>query len=284
MHCYLPTFVLLSVTVALAQESPGKPVLPLAADLVRQRVEAGPLKPPNASHGVELAAGVGPLALLVRRADGKFEVQELQRGGDTKVQPAKPKVLEDAPTESVEPSTVRFTWHDGVVTVAGVDASAAPWSSGKELDIAALRPKLSTMLAAAKGSKQAGQLLLDPAPEVPMQHLLTLWSTAHELGYRQVMFRSAARDLRVSSAAHELVTGLATRFSWPVRKAGKDGKMSICDGELLLLLDGPATWADVAPLLMVCAQGGFWRLAFVVRKDAETFVKLPADLMVDNGG
>jgi biopolymer transport protein ExbD len=269
MHCYLPTFVLLSVTVALAQESPGKPVLPLAPDLVRQRVEAGPLKPPNASHGVELAAGVGPMALLVRRADGKFEVQELQRGSDTKVQPAKPKVLEDSPTEDVEPPTVRFTWADGVVSVSGVDATAAPWSSGKELDVAALRPQLTTMLAAAKGSKQAGQLLLDAAPEVPMQHLLTVWSTAHELGYRQVMFRNATHDMRVPEAAHELVTGLATRFSWPVRKAGKNGEMSICDGELLLL---------------VCAQGGFWRLSFVVRKDAETFVKLPADLMVDNGG
>lgn len=296
MNPRLPAFVWITAAAVLSQEAPKAPAPTLAVDLVRQRVQADRLQPPTAQQGLELDAGSGPVALLVRRADGGLAVHEVRRDGDRGPAPQPtslpPPTIEPKPGEDAEPPTVSLSWvEQSIVASRGGSAKAREeWCRGKQLDAAMLRPRLSAMLAAAKATAHAGKLRIDAALDVPTQHVLSLWEVARGLGYHDVMFgagdpeaakaKSANPMPALPAAASELVRGLVARFRWPTRKLGPDAEQSVADGELMLLLDGPTPWGEVAPLLSECARAGIWRIGLVAQKDAKTFVKLPTNLLV----
>lgn len=293
MDLRLPPFVLLLTAGIFAQEptpqEPAKrPARSLAAGLVRQQVEIAKLQPPLAKDGLEIGAGTGPLVLLVRRTNGALELQELQRGDDDRGPAADPKRL-DAPLaenvviSAIAPPTVRLDWLHGNIVAFGDRNEATEWCRGQQLDAALLRPKLEAMLAAAKAKPSAGQLQIKAAATVPMQHVLGLWELARGLGYQEVLFHGRDVAADAPAAARELIAGLAARFEWPTRRGGHNGELTVCAGELLVLLDGPSTWGDVGPLFHEFARCGIWRIGFVVRKDAHTFVKLPTNLPLDRG-
>lgn len=58
-------------------------------------------------------------------------------------------------------------------------------------------------------------------------------------------------------------------------------RQPVADGELLVLLDGAATFGEIAPLRRECALAGLWQIRFLGMRDARTRVKLPSHLPFD---
>lgn len=271
------------ILAATAQEAP-KPTRSLAAGLLRQQVEIGKLELPRAKDGLEIGKGDGPMVMLVRHRDGTLTAHDLQRGGGEHGPAAKPSqaVQEERPVDGPEvpsPPQLQLTFADGVLTV--MDGSK-PLQQGKALDAGALREPLAAKLAAAKGAPYAGVLELDCRAAVPMQHVLAVWEIARAAGFEHVQFHGNGPK-PLAAADQEMIAGLAQKAEWPVRHAGPHGALSITDGELLLVLDGPALWGDIEPLIYAFAKAGIWQFGFACRKDATTFVKLPTSLPVDKG-
>ncbi len=295
---------------AFAQE-PGAAAAPrrsLADGLVRQRIETDGLRPPRCEGGLEMAAGTGPLVLLVRRADGSFEVQAIDRGlGDhgeapekgridepleeeleEEVAEAKPeKRAKDGQPAAASPATallatVRLARTDTAVTIG---TKAQPDRlRGKDLDRAALRTLLAESFLAAKGGKFEGQILIDASASASLQDVLTTVELARAAGFTTVMFDGvAAGGKRLPAEQEDLVRGIPQQFGWKVEHLGPAKRQPVCDGELLLLVDGPATWGEIAPLYMLFARAGIWRISFVAQQDAKTRWKLPANLPFDRG-
>lgn len=70
--------------------------------------------------------------------------------------------------------------------------------------------------------------------------------------------------------------------SWPTRQIA-GGASTLREGELLIVIDGPATYGDMVPLMTQLARACIWRFGFVAKQDASTYVKLPTNLPFDRG-
>lgn len=283
--------VLVAVLAAQEPAPPASPRRSLADGLVRQRIEIDRLRPPRIDAGLEIGAGEGPLVLLVRRADGTLEVTEIERGlGEHGVAPDPDRL--DVPVEqeaaapalppghNMAPATVQIERSDGRVSVrAGKDVEPLV---GEAVAKDRLRPLLAELLASRRDSNVAGQLLLEIAPDAAMQDVLAVCEVARAAGFTTLMF-SGSRAGPIREADRELLAALPAKFGWRTARMGPGGAQPICDGELLVLLDGPARWADFVPLYIQCAKVGIWRISFVGQQDAKTRCKLPANLPFDRG-
>lgn len=147
------------------------------------------------------------------------------------------------------------------------------------------REALSLALRAQLGPRADGEprpgLLLDVQPEVSMADLLTAWEVAHGLGYTP-SFGGAQRK-PIDPAVQQRLLELPKKFAWPIEVFGQPGdhQQPVSEGELLVLIDGEATWGQFAPLIFVCAKAGIWKIAFVGQRDAKTRCKLPTHLPFD---
>lgn len=274
-----------------AQPEPQRLPRSLADGLVRQRIEIDGLRPPHLDVGLEIGAGEGPLVLMVRRPDGKLEFTELDRGpGDHGKAPAPDRIdqpVEQAaaapappPAHTLAVATVRIERSDDRVSVrAGVDAEPLV---GESVAKERLQPLLGELLASRRASDVAGQLLLEVAPDATMQDVLTVCEVARAAGFTVLMF-SGSRAGPIDDDVRGLLAALPAKFGWRTERTGPGGAQPMCDGELLVLFDGPARWADFVPLYVECAKIGIWRISFVGQRDAQTRGKLPANLPFDRG-
>lgn len=290
------------LTGLAAQDPAPRPTRSLAAGLVRQQIEVDRLRPPTAQQGLEIGAGEGPLVLLVWRAGSALTLSELQRGdGDhghspeprridlpreeKVVEPPPPPPGEAAKASAAQPAKVALalTGDELVATSSGASLPTGECSRGKQqLDAKTLRPRLEAMLAAGKDQPHAALLQVDAAADVPMQHVLTLWEMARSVGFTGIAFEGGLSKRTLPTPAREQIEGLAKRFEWPTRQIA-DGVITLCEGELLIALDGPATYGDMVPLMTQLARAGIWRFGFVAKQDAKTYVKLPTNLPFDRG-
>lgn len=289
----------------------------LADGLVRELVESQRMRPPRCDAGLELAAGDGPLALLVRRADGSLEVRALQRGlGDHGEAPAiaqatvPDEVEEGAAAAPAGKDKGKDKGADGrapkKVELARLELRLAKPGAGKEgepvrrdlvigtglvaerlrgeqLDRAALAGLLAELCAATKDSAAAGQLLVDAHPEVAYQDVLTTAELARAAGFTSVFFGGIASGLRQLSAEdRQVVLDMPADLGWKVQRK-LNGVVPIHDGEVLVLVDGPAQWGDIAPIYVLCAKAGVWRISLVGQKDMATRFKVPTNLPIDRG-
>lgn len=288
-----------ALTGLAAQEPVPRPSRSIAAGLVRQQIEIEKLRPPTAQQGMEIGAGEGPLVLLVWRTGGALALSELQRGaGDGTPSPTPRKLdlkeefkeVKPQPGGEVkegtadEPATVRLALAGAevVATASGAEMTATECSRGKQLDAATLKPRLQALLTAVKAKPHAGMLYVDAAPEVPMQQVLTLWETARGVGFTDIAFANGQSHRTLPAPGPEQIAGLAKQFEWPTKQVA-GGAMTQCEGELLILLDGPATYDEMVPLLIHLSRAGIWRFGFVAKQDAKTYVKLPTNLPFDRG-
>lgn len=260
------------------------------------------MRPPTAQQGLEIGTGEGPLVLLVWRTGGVLTLTELQRGAGDRTPSPTPREFDlEEEFEEVkpqpggevdevkkgaadEPATVRLALAEAelVVTASGAELMATEWSRGKQLDAATLKPRLQALLTAVKAKPYAGLLHIDADPEVPMQRVLTLWEMARDVGFTDIAFRNGRSQRTLPAPATEQIAGLAKQFDWPTKQVAGGG-ITLCEGELLIMLDGPATYAEMVPLLTKLAHAGIWRFGFVAKQDAKTYVKLPTNLPFDRG-
>lgn len=277
-----------------AQPAPAKPQRSQADALVRQVIEREQLAPPRLESGLELGAGKGPLVLLVRHRDGSFALQAVARGGDeaaAEVQPPQidlPQEIELTPAEEVPeadpkaaagPAKLRFGCKDGEVEI-GTD-KAPQQLRGKAATRSAIAALLREQTAVKREPKLKGQLQLAIDAEVPMQDVLTTLELARAAGFTVPMFEPRGRQGTLGEREQQQIAGLAEQFGWKVEL--KAGVQPIASGELLILLDGPVAFGDVAPLMVALMRAGIWQFGFVGQQDAKARFKLPTHLPVDRG-
>ncbi len=285
MRTMLPLALFPLLSVAVAQQQPATPpTRSLAAGLVRQQVEIERAKPPVVEQGREVGAGQGPMVLLLRRADGTLHLHELQRGDGDHGPAAEPRRLDVEPEtpahapvaeEPGAPVRILLRRVDGGVAVGIGDDPAA--IAGKQVDRAAVAKLLAQQRALAP---KVQDVLIDAAPAVTMQQLLTVRELVQAAGFRGVLFDGAAAREPASAADRELLAGLPASFGWHVERTGPQ---PVCSGELLLLVDGDVPWGEIAPLYLQCARVGIWEIAFACKRDDKTFLKLPVHLPFDRG-
>ena len=125
-------------------------------------------------------------------------------------------------------------------------------------------------------------LVLEVQPEVSMADLLTAWEVAQELGCAPSF--GGGQQKPIDAEVRERLLALPKKFAWPVELFGVPGhQQPVSDGELLVLIDGEATWGQFSPLIFACAKAGIWQIAFVGQRDAKTRCKLPTHLPFDRG-
>ena len=93
----------------------------------------------------------------------------------------------------------------------------------------------------------------------------------------------AVRDQPLKPEMLEQLVSLPATFDWPVERVAGAAQQPICEGELLVLLDGECRWSRFRSLLQECAKIGIWQIALVGQKDARTRLKLPTHLPFDRG-
>lgn len=309
MKCHTPLLLCLLTAAACAQGDEARPAQPakrrsLADGLVRELIESQRLAPPRCESGLELAAGDGPLALLLRRADGTYAVRALQRGlgehgeAPEMVQPVLVEEREeDAPApkadgKKVEVATVKLTLAAPRAAAEGEPPLrelvvgtrlVAEHHRGANVDRNAMAKLLAEQFAATKTSAVARQLLVDAGPEVAFADVLLTVELAHRAGFTDVYFDGGAANVtRLSAENREAVLGLPNDLGWKPQRM-LNGTIPVHEGELLVLVDGPAQWGDIAPIYMLCARAGIWRISLVGQKDMTTRFKLPTNLPVDRG-
>ena len=279
-------------TPTSSQAPAPAPKRSLADGLVRQRVETDALRLPRCDGGLEMAAGAGPLLLLVRRADGRLEFEKLERGlGEHGAAPAKVEL--DVPVEQEEgaaapakragapqTATLDIRWADDRVELRSPSSPRRVQAAAIERD--AVRPLLEELFAATKRETAAGNLLIEARPEVPVQDVLTILEVARDIGFSGVLFGGSGARRTLSVEQQEQLMAIPEEFGWKVERVAWHPR-GICDGEVLLLVDGPARWGDIAPIYMVFARAGIWRISFACQQDAKTRWKLPANLPFDRG-
>lgn len=289
-----PALILVAALGAwsVAQEAATPPRRSIADGLVRQLVEIGKLKLPTAEHGLEIGHGEGPLVVVVRRADGSLDVQELDRGpGDHGETPAKNQV--DQPEEvevteqqgpaaaaEVKVASLRIT-RKGEELAVGPVGDPRAWS-GKAVAREPLLAQLRAEFERTKGSKSAGSLLLEVNGDAFLQELLSCWDLARQVGFTALMLSPSDVDPSGSKEARAVLRDLPVKYKWKFdRVPGIPQKVT--DGELLFAVDGPMRVREIAPWFVECARTGIWRLGFVCQKDAKTRVKLATNLPFDRG-
>jgi hypothetical protein len=120
---------------------------------------------------------------------------------------------------------------------------------------------------------------VEVAIDATMQDFLTCWEVARVAGFSAVMFSPQGKLRASTQEERDLIAGIPTKFGWTV--ANRRGQR-VCNGELLILLDGPTRFGDVAPLIMRCAHEGIWQIAFVGQRNAKLRFKLPTHLPTDS--
>jgi biopolymer transport protein ExbD len=305
----------------LAQTSPSSaPKRSLAEGLTRQWIELHKFVPLHLESGLELGAGQGPLVLLVRHADGKCELAEIERGlGDhgpaaekqlVELEAVEEEVVEEkvieqevpespipkppqpSPAKQQEPApvspppvvaapTLQLQKTGDQIRLA--EAKGAILGNGDKLDRAALKPALERLFARTQGSKFVGQMLLEIDPGVPMQDVLTCIEVARSAGFLRILFSNRRGLAPLSPEVRELVATLPAKQGWITKPFGRGGAAKFREGELLILLEGSACWGDFAPLYVQCAYAGIWQISLVGQKDLRTRFKLPVNLPFDGG-
>ena len=275
----------------------------LAEGLVRQEIETRGLRPPRAESGVEVGHGQGPIALLIRTKDGALHVRPLERGFGDHGPASRPVVGGALVEEEIEepvpvpkgtppkakPPKAKPAKEDRVrapvphLVFARTAQGLAIGPKGKppvkvyaSIDRADLGNYLASLAPKEPGRGDLCPILLSAGGDVAAQTVLTVWELARDHGFRTVAFGNPARVRPLTEEQSATIAGLPKQLGW--KKKGL-----LRQGELLILLDGKPTWAEVAPLLTGCANARIWQLAFVVQKDAKTRFKLPAFLPVDGG-
>ena len=171
----------------------------------------------------------------------------------------------------------------GDLLVIVVPGRAEP-IEGAEVDRATLRPALQQLLALRDESGLSRQLVIRARSKVLMRDLLTVWELAQSLGFEVCAQGKSAEDVYLHPAVEQQIAGLAEKFGWPVKQVAVPGRAQpICDGELLVLIEGRTEWGQVLPLFWECARAGIWQLGFVGQQDARTRCKLPTHLPFDKG-
>lgn len=278
----------------------------LADGLVRELIESQRLEAPRCEAGQDLAAGDGPLALLVRRANGEFDVRALERGlGEHGEAPdmATPVIeveLEEGAAAAPAPKAgakvavamVKLALAKPGAAVEGeqprrdlvVGTRQAPEQlRSARVDRTAMAALLAEQFAATKGTAVAGQLLVEARAEVDFQDVLSTVELAHRAGFTDIYFDGGAANVaRLSAEGRQAVLDLPQELGWKPERM-LHGVVPVHAGEVLVLVDGPATWGDIAPIYMLCARAGIWRISLVGQKDLATRFKLPTNLPVDRG-
>ena len=116
---------------------------------------------------------------------------------------------------------------------------------------------------------------MDVHVDADIQDVLTCWEIARSVGYATLMFSPLGRMRPYTNEERNLIQGLPKKFG---RVAKKQQPPTVFDGELLILLDGPTRFGDVAPLILQCANTGIWQLSFAGLKDKHHRFKLPTHL------
>lgn len=304
--------LLLAAAAAPTQApSPGEPGpattrRSLADGLVRELVESQRLRPPRCESGLELGAGDGPLGLLVRLADGTFDLRALQRGfGDhgqaptMPTTPVEPELAEAAAAAAEAPAApakiavarLQLTLSAPQQVAGGeprrellVGTREAPaLHRGQHVDRTTMAELLAAQFAATKDTPVGRQLLIAAAPDVDFLEVLTTAELAHAAGFTDVFFDGAAADVRkIAAASRQTILDLPKTLEWQAERS-LHGVHPIHDGELLILVDGPARWGDIAPIYMLCARIGVWRISLVGQRGPLQRYKVPTNLPVDRG-
>ncbi len=282
----------------------------LADGLVRQQIELQQLTPPRLTTGQEIAEGDGPLVLMILHKDFKAEFLSLKRGyGDfgaapephrpigeqeTEVPeaeqpaPGAPAPTPTAPTAAAAaPAPADVTKHtlglavlhvdqrgDDLVVSANDRATPLHHTNPTSAEMAKV---FADLFAATKGAPSHGQLLLEAKADVPMQAVLSLWSTAREQGFVAVNLSNLGLAPQPLTEVAKQLEALPREQEWPGRPFGP---VTLYGGELLILLDGPATWHDIGPVFATCARVGIWQIAFV-GTDGKRRFKLPMHIPTD---
>lgn len=283
---------------ALAQTPQSSP-RSLADGLVRQAIEREGLTPPPCQSGLEIGAGKGPMVLLIRRAGGELATEAIVRGsGDhgaaaekRELQPvtevaeqpkaARPvaKASEPQPHAATAPAQLQLG-RDEAQTVLATRAQPRLLVG---LDRERLRPLLPPLFAATEGSQYEAKLELAIDADVPMQDVLLCWELARDAGFDTLLLNPLGREQAASASDRELIAGLPAKYGWEVQRRGPGGIQPVCQGELLIALDGTTRFGEVSPLIRELARAGIWQFGFVGQKDRTTRFKLPTNLPFDKG-
>lgn len=178
-------------------------------------------------------------------------------------------------------------WRRGERLEFGAKAGE-PVFRGKAVDPAALRPFLKRQFDARKGRPGQRQLFLQVGAETPMDDVLAAWAVGREVGFEAPLLGGLVMrgPRRLPQQAADAIAGLAEQFEWPVRHYGEGlpgGPQPICDGEVVILLDGPTPFRVVEPLLHAFMRAGIWQIGFIGQRDPATRFKIRTSLPVDAG-
>lgn len=253
--------------------------------------------------GLEMGAGKGDMVLMVRRPDGSLHVEALPRGrgdhgpaaeitdaelgieeGQVRAkpkagnpQPDKPKLGKPKAARNASPTNLtikRFKERVAVTTSAGTIAIEGP-----KVDRDTLKQQLRKCFAAVKGTTVEAVVVANVDADASMQDFLTCWEVARSVGFSVVMFAPTGKVRTSTQAERDLIASIPKKFGWDAdRRQGS----RIHNGELLILLDGPTRFGDVAPILIHCANKGIWQIAFVGQKNPKQRFKLPTHLPSDS--
>lgn len=285
-----------------AQVTTPKTKRSLAEGLVRQCIERDRLTPPHMESGLEMGAGKGDMVLMVRRPDGSLRVEALPRGRgdhgpaaeisdaelglDAEIEEeqvaglpkaVKPKAGQLNAVRKATPTKLRikrFKERVSVTTSAGPNAIEGP-----KVDRAELEQQLRACFATVKGTTVAAVVIAEVDADASMQDFLTCWEVARSVGFSVVMLTPTGKVRTSTQDERDLIASIPKKFEWTARN--HPGPV-IRDGELLILLDGPTRFGDIAPLMIHCANKGIWQIAFVGQKNAKQRFKLPTHLPTDS--
>ena len=262
-----------------------------------------------------MGQGKGPMVLMIWRTDGSMSLHKLQRGYDDfgpaaekQVVPLEEEVIEE---EVVEEEAVEEV--EAGQKKAGANADGGPGAAasqpnlsvklsrkgdtllievpgvgsieGAEVDRARLQLALQQQFARIADPKlRRSPFLIEPQSEVLMRDVLTTWEVARTAGFHVFFGGGNIQGEALNPEMREELASLPVTFDWPVKKVNVWGTpQPICEGELLILLDGECRWSRFLPLLMKCAKIGIWQIGIVGQKDASTRFKLPTHLPFDKG-
>jgi hypothetical protein len=298
----LPALVALSLAPASATQEPPSGSS-LASGLIRQLIDVQQLEIPRLLEDLDPGAGKDPLALLVVKADGTWQLESIERGrgnrisniheapdtvdpveeqaeADAQSKPAADEdVIEDGneePRRAVLP--IRLTRTDEKTLLQIGAAKPEPLPDGLEQLHSALRSGARERA----DERKSRTMSIDVALDVPVQDLLTVCAAGKQLGLGGAQLQGKPggdNDIDLSRRLRKL----GTELGWDRFQDGDGNPLPMFRGELLLLLDGPQTWGDVQSIYMACATSGIWQISFVGRTDAHRCSKLRVNLPVDRG-
>ena len=286
----------------------------MADGLVRQLIERKKLQPTRLESGLEMGQGKGPMVLMIWRADGSMSLHKLQRGYGNFGPPAKKQIspLEEeeevveeeeevveeeveagrkqagrgaagpdgGPVDAARQSALSVKLHRSGDTLR-IELPGGRSITGAEVDRASLRLVLQQQFARTADAKlRSPRCFIEPQSDVLMRDVLATWEVARTAGFAVFYGGGKIQNEALKPEMREKLASLPGTFDWPTKRVGPQ---PICEGELLILLDGECQWSRFLPLLHECAKAGIWQIAIVGQKDAGTRFKLPTHLPFDMG-